>query len=354
MSTLARLFAASLAVTLGACGGGGPDTALPDTATASSAVAMPETPPAYRSKLQSYEADNPTAITSQYLASTISFTPSVSLATVSGTEGASPRAMWTWYDSDVSTATRQNTLINFAVARGVNLIFLHSETMLSKPALLAGFLNRAAAKGVKVELLFGASTWALSANHGIPVQLLQRVNTFVAGLSGARPVGVHFDIEPHALPGWDADPVALGNQLLDLYAKLMAAKAPGLYINADIAMGYEYVSLTRNGESKTLSHWMVDATDRTTLMDYRDYSSGEDSIVSHALHPVSYATTRGKRTLVGVETTCNVQPTKVTFCEEGNRRMEVELGAVNTYFRPSAGYGGLAIHDYANYRKLAM
>lgn len=354
MSTFKRTLVSSLVITLTACGGGNTDTSRADAGTATASTVQASEQPAHGAQLPSHGATNPATVIAQYHASAASFATAPLGQLLAAPVAASNRAMWTWYDSDVSTATKQNTLLNFAVARGVNVIFLHSETMLNKPALLSRFLDRAAAKGIEVELLFGASAWALTANHGIPLALLKRVNNFVAGLTGARPVGVHFDIEPHALPEWDTDPVSLGNQLVALYDKLMEAKAHGLYINADIAMGYEYVLLTRGGVTRSLSHWMVDSTDRTTLMDYRDYSMGEDSIVSHALHPLAYAVTRGKRALIGVETTCNVQPTKVTFCEEGNRRMETELASVNAYFGANTGYGGLAIHDYANYRRLAL
>lgn len=355
MFTFKRILVSSLVTALTACGAGTTGGSATDAGIATaSTVHASEQPPAYRAQLQSYEANHPTAVIAQYHASVASAANAPLGPLLAAPAAATDRAMWTWYDSDVSTAARQNTLLNFAVERGVSVIFLHSESMLNKPALLSRFLDRAAAKGIEVELLFGAPDWALTANHGIPLDLLRRANAFVAGLTGARPVGVHFDIEPHVLPEWETDAVPLGDQLLDLYGKLMAAKAHGLYINADIAMGYEYVSLTRGGVTRSLSHWMVDATDRTTLMDYRDYSMGEDSIVSHALHPVSYATTRGKRTLVGVETTCKLQPAKVTFCEEGNRHMEAELASVNAYFGANTGYGGLAIHDYANYRELAL
>lgn len=341
----------AIAILLTACGGGG--GAEPVDA---SPVGVADTLPAYRAALQSYEARNASALAPQYLAS-IATVPTVNsqLATTAVTNtAAAERAMWSWYDTDVATAAKQNAMLDFAVARKVNMIFLESETLLNKPALLAAFLNRAAGRGIQVELLFGASEWVRPENHAVPLQLLERVNGFVAGLTGARPAGVHFDIEPHALPDWQTDPVTLGNQLLDLYGKLMAAKAPGLYLDADIAMGYEYVSFARGGVTRTLSQFMVDATDRTTLMDYRDYSSGQDSIESHALHPVSYAVLRGKRTTVGVETTCNVQPTKVTFCEEGRKRMDGQLADVATYFAGNRGYGGVAVHDYVNYRKLAL
>lgn len=343
-----------IAISLTACGGGNPDPVEP---SAASSAANVEQLPVFRAQLQAFEGVNPVVQAPSYLSSLViggTAAPNQLFATAYGAGATSDRAMWTWYDSDIATTAKQNKMLDFAQARKVNNIFIHSQTLLAKPALLAGFLNRAAARGIKVELLFGAPEWALAANHAAPLDLLKRANAFVAGLTGARPAGIHFDIEPHALPEWDTNPVSLGNQLVDLYQKLAAAKGAGLYVNADIAMGYEYVSLTRGGVTKTLSEWMVDQTDRTTLMDYRDYSSGEDSIESHAVHPISYALAHGKRTIVGVETTCNVQPTKVTFCEEGRSRMETQLTNVNTYFASNAGYGGVAIHDYPNFQKLAL
>lgn len=345
---LPRYFSgAVLAISLTACGGGG-DTgpAAPDSITPS----MPaENLPAFRSTLQSFEANPVTQLLARTTkVDSVAPAPTVAL----GTYVNNDRAMWTWYDADIATTAKQKTMLDFAVGRKINVIFIHSESLLSKPALLAGFIDRAAARGIKVELLFGAPEWTLTANHAVPLNLLNRAKSFVAGLTGARPVGIHFDIEPHSLPEWASNQVSLGNQLIDLYTKLQAAKGPGLYLNADIAMGYEYVSLTRAGVTKTLSHWMVDTTDSTTLMAYRDYALGEDSITSHAAHPVLYAAAQGKRSTVGVETTCNLQPAKITFCEEGNRKMESSLASVSSFFSTTSGYGGTAIHDYGSYRKL--
>lgn len=339
---------AIIAFSLAACGGGnGTEPMEPESASPQ------ESMPAFRAGLQSEAAaasEQPPPVLMATVTSSDAGTTAPAAST--GVGSSADRAMWTWYDSDIATVAKQKGMLDFATARKVNVIFIHSEALLSKPALLAGFLNRAAARGVKVELLFGAPEWTLTANHAVPLKLLQRANAFVAGLTGARPVGIHFDIEPHSMPEWKYNQVSLGNQLVDLYAKLHAAKGPGLYLNADIAMGYEYVSLTRGGVTRTLSHWMVDTTDTTTLMAYRDYALGADSITSHAEHPISYAVMKGKRSMVGIETTCNLQPTKITFCEEGNARMEAGIATVKSYFGAHAGFGGMAIHDYGNYRKL--
>lgn len=343
---------AVLSASLVACGGG---TDSDQQALASSAIEASASLPAFRvaqqiddvpvgaSPVQASAPMTDTTLASVTTASTVQ--PSAATAT---------RAMWSWYDSDIGTNAKQKAMLDFAAQRKINVIFLHSQALLGKPALLAGFIDRAAARSIKVELLFGAPEWSRTENHYMAVNMLKRANAFVAGLTGARPSGLHFDIEPHGLPDWNLNKVSLGNQLIDLYAKMKAANTGGLPINADIAMGYEYVAISRNGITRSLSHWMVDAVDRTTLMAYRDYAMGEDSITSHAAHPISYALSKGKQTMVGVETTCNLDPAKITFCEEGYSRMESNLASVNNYFGSNAGYGGQAIHDYRAFRALKM
>lgn len=282
--------------------------------------------------------------------------PEVSAARLTAVPAASQRAMWSWYDADVRTLALRKSMLNFAVSKGINVVYLHSESLLSNnPAALASFIKLAAARGIAVELLFGAPEWALAANHATALALAQRAYAFIGSLPGVHPVGLHFDVEAHALPEWASQQAALGNQLVDLYRELARAKPPGLYLHADIALGYEYLTLARDGLSKTLSQWLIEATDRTTVMAYRDVALGADGIVGHAAHPVGYAATLGKLAVVGVETACNAELPKVTFCEEGAAAMQQQLDAVTAYFGAGAsyaGFGGFAIHDYRNFRRL--
>jgi hypothetical protein len=255
--------------------------------------------------------------------------------------------MWSWSDSDIGTRAKQNKLLDFSVNKKITTIYIHSEGLLkNNPQLLASFIELAATRNIGVELLFGAAEWTFTKNHPIALGLVTKANAFVNSLRGARPVGLHFDVEPHSLPGWAANQSSYAAQLLDLYAKLQQAKRPDMYLNADIAMGYSGVKLTRNGVSKPLTHWMVDTVDRTTLMAYRDYAQGPDSIIAHGNVPVNYAASIGKRAHIAVETTCNLRPEKITFCEEGNAEMQGALDGVIANYRINAGFGGVAIHDY--------
>ena len=232
----------------------------------------------------------------------------------------------------------------------MTVLYIHSENLLrNSPKLLADFINLAATKNIAVELLFGAPEWTFTGNHQYVVDLVTRANAFVASLTGAKPIGLQFDVEPHALSTWSTNEVTYGNQLIDLYTKLRQVKRPDMYINADIALGYRFVNITRNGVTKTLTQWLVDVTDRTTVMSYRDFAIGTDSITDHASHPVNYAATVGKLAYVGVETACAQDPEKVTFCEEGRSALDYSLNNVVSHFSGNRGFGGTAVHHYTSY-----
>lgn len=263
------------------------------------------------------------------------------------------KGMWSWRDSDIVNQTAQQNLLNFAAEKGVNDIYVSAQWLIRDyPSQFAAFINNAANKGISVELLYGDSTWALTANHQQALDQVSKVNAFINSLTGARPVALHFDVEPHTLSDWSTNQVSYGNQLIDLYAKIMAAKNPNLLLNVDIAMGYEYVNITRNGVTKTLTQWLIDNSDRTTLLDYRDFASGDDGIIYHANHPVNYSATKGKLTYIGVETNCGLTPEKITFCEEGRSGLDTELGIVKSNYSCNQGFGGTAIHDYVGYSAL--
>ncbi|GAB3542504.1 hypothetical protein GCM10027343_14580 [Noviherbaspirillum agri] len=271
-------------------------------------------------------------------------------STVVGASPSNYKAMWSWRDRDIYNATEQQKLLNFAVANKITSIYVSAEWLMRDyPQQFAAFINAAASRNITVELLLANHEWALTANHQQAIDQVRKANAFVRNLTGAKPVGLHFDVEPHSLPGWETNKVSYGNQVIDLYAKVNKVKDPSLSVNADMAMSYRTINIVRNGITKTLQKWVIDSTDHTTLMAYRDYALGADSITYHANTPVTYAGRRGKVTYVGVETTCNLAPEKITFCEEKRAGLNTELSHVVAEYAGARGFGGLVVHDYAGY-----
>lgn len=270
----------------------------------------------------------------------------------SGT-GISGRSMWIWNDVLPTTDTGIKTILDFAVAKQVSVAYMYSEALLpNNPNALQNFINQASSRGITVELLFGEPTWALSTNHSAALRFVTLANQLVASSTGAKPVALHFDIEPQSLPEWSADSVSVANQMLDLYGKMMTSKNPSLKIYADYQMAFDTFNVTRNGVTRPMVKWLIDTIDGGTIMSYRDYASGADGIIDHATVSVNYAATLGKKVKAGVETTCGVLPIKITFCEEGDAYMNAELQKVESAFAGNAGYAGVAVHDYTAYKVL--
>ncbi len=257
--------------------------------------------------------------------------------------------MWVWQPGQVGEPAQAAALLEFAVKQGVTHLYVESELLLAEdPERLAMFIAEADAQCVAVELLFGAPGWALAADHAVPLALLADSRKFVDALVGPRPVGLHFDVEPHGLPGWDVMQAAYAGEYLDLLEQMAAELGgSGLSLTVDIPFWYDGVALERDGLTRPLSELVQDRVDRVVVMDYRDHAEPPDGILDNAEAEVAYAEKVGRRVRVAVESTCGLVPEKVTFCEEGAIAMSLALGLATMVYGASAGWDGVAVHDYA-------
>jgi len=164
----------------------------------------------------------------------------------------------------------------------------------------------------------------------------------------AQPVvGVHFDIEPAALPGG-----AMGNAapFIALMQKLKAVTNGVTQLSVDIPMGMGS-AWTYNG--RPIAQYVADIVDVVTVMSYRDHAAPTNGIIDNAQVFLDYAKKVGKKAVAGVETNCGVGDI-VSFCEEGASYMEGQLGQVESTLRSyGSTYDGLAVHDYTGYSALA-
>jgi len=168
---------------------------------------------------------------------------------------------------------------------------------------------------------------------------------------GQRPVGVHFDVEPAALPGG-----AEGNaaQFIALFQKLKAVTNGNTRLSADLPMGMGLKPLGAwYYQNRPISYHIADIVDTVTLMAYRDRAAAPNGITDHAAGYLNYARQIGKNVVVGVETNCNLGNI-VSFCEEGQTYMEQQLNSALTTLKSyGSNFAGLAIHDYDGYNALS-
>jgi hypothetical protein len=262
--------------------------------------------------------------------------------------------MWVWESSTATDTAARTALLDFAEAHQVNRLYLQGQSLLSTKAnrtALASFLDAASARGIGTELMFGNHQWALKANHADAVALAQSAVSFAASTTGAKPVGVHFDVEPNTLDEWDTDMNGTAVQYLDMLDKLKAAVAgSGLIFAVDFNFSYGHRDVTRNGATKTLSHWIAKVVDRAAVMSYRDKALGSNGIVDISAESVADFTTESTPLVIGVNTLCN-RPSGESFCTDGHKVLDQQLTAA-AVAEKGTSVAGFAVHDYANYVNL--
>jgi hypothetical protein len=279
-------------------------------------------------------------------------------STDSITEEARPmnvRALWVWHSTDVSDAKNAQALFAFAQKKHVNRLYIQSQSLLSTTsgrASLAAFCDDAHALAIKVELLFGDSSWALTKNHTIAIDLAQAAVDFNATLTGGKPAGVRFDVEPNLLPEWDADQNGTANEYIDLLESLHSTLAgSGLKLAVDFNFSFAHRSIKRNGVTRNLTRWLAAATDWSTVMAYRDHATGSNGIIDIATGAVADATLEGKSMIVGVNTSCH-RPAHTSFCGLGDAVLQRELDATVAGFASKQPIAGVAVHDYTDWQAL--
>lgn len=259
--------------------------------------------------------------------------------------------MWVWSGLVALDPAREKHLLDFASTHQIDTVYVQANRLIRKaPKELAAFIDAAAKRNIGVELLFGDHDWALPQHHADALKVAKDTARYVASLTGAKPTGVHYDVEPHALDQWtDETREAMASDLLDLLDLLDAAYGPEeIRVSYDMPNWYSGLLVTRAGKARPMSELVIDRVDVTVVMDYRD---NVDDAISLVTDEVAYATQQGKVVVVGLETSCNTD-SPLTFCEEGSTAFEQALNKISLTFAPERGFGGLAIHHFESFDAL--
>jgi len=181
------------------------------------------------------------------------------------------------------------------------------------------------------------------------------VLAFANSVKTARPLALHLDVKPHTLPGGLT--AQRRNEFLLLLDAVKAARGNNhLDIVADIPVSWDAVIHSNH----PFDELVIDRVDEVVLTETDDNAV---SINLAASHEIAYASAKGKRVVIGVETQ---HPTLVgddvpdhwklapgkTFFEEGESVMKAALTQVATNFVSSAAFAGVAFHDHDSWKQL--
>ena len=233
-------------------------------------------------------------------------------------------AVWIWNTERLLHDRRKAIeAIGFLVDHGVNVAFLQIpdgpaqrrapgarvlETHRLRPLMSA--FNSA---GIRVYALDGAAWFANPPYHAGVIQTVRNVGSYNAAVSrNERFYGVRYDIEPYLLPGfagWKRTQIL--RDLFSLVERITEeAHAVGLQVGLDIPFWYdapnertwERVDLEWNGAVRPASHHLMEIVDNVAVMAYRTTAYGADGTITHSEDELRFASSRGRKVYVGLET----------------------------------------------------
>ena len=239
-------------------------------------------------------------------------------------------AVW-WWDNRLD-----ESYLDFAVAQGVNEIYYYASSF---PARISDFIRSASGKGIKVYWLAGKYEWI--EDYASLKAKLDEFKSF-QNASEYKFAGIHFDIEPHQHPEFDARRAELITEFVGL-TFAVRRDYPDIYFAYDIPCWLDD-EITLNGVTRPAYEFIIDNADRVTLMSYRDSAEG---VLSFAEDEINYALSVNKTLNLGVET--GEEEDIVTFYEEGAEYMNGQLDLLRGTM--PAGFG-IAVHHIRSWREL--
>jgi len=229
-----------------------------------------------------------------------------------------PKATWVWNTEQImSSRAEQSALISHLTQEGINLVYLNLPFKFGAFAFdeteMGGLIMLLQQKGIQTEALFGDKELALPRNHAFVKNAIKDLIGFNSRVAAtARFAGVHLDIEPYLLPGFNGPK---RTEILTGYLRVLAdaaglARSANLGFGADIPFWLDAVNeysgdvlmATLDGKAKPVYEHVIEICDQVTLMDYRTSASGVNGTVGQVLGELAYAAKVGKKVYVGLET----------------------------------------------------
>lgn len=277
------------------------------------------------------------------------------------------RAVWQWDSRQVVADPHARAeLLDFLLRDGIRRVwmllphtdadgnFVDGVTSLSlNRDALREFLAAAHQHGVAIEVLDGAPELALAANHARALALVDAVAAFnAAAPAGQGFDGVHLDIEPYLLPGWET--AATREAILRAYLDLTVESqrrlaAAGIAFGVDIPYWWQDAAaagVTYGGARKAAAFHCIDRFDAVGIMNYQRDADGEGGMIARGTGLLAYADAGGRaRVYMGTET-----PAAGDSLSAAGFLWEAALAEGD--FRRFSSFAGTALHHYASYRQL--
>jgi hypothetical protein len=244
------------------------------------------------------------------------------------------RGMWLWNTKDLlGFEEKQVRLVDFCWQNGITEIFLQLPYDVQEndgyrkiswdESAIASLLSRLHKAGIKSHALDGAPQYALREWHDHVLDTIQSVIQYNESVQAEeRFDGVRYDNEPYILPAFSG---VHKEAILEQYMELLRlskdlTESAGLEFGVDIPFWFdqknEFFEPIAQFRRRPLTQCIMDIVDNIGIMDYRTQAYGADGVVAHALDELRYASAKGKKVFIGLETTELPDETLLEFGRE--------------------------------------
>lgn len=241
------------------------------------------------------------------------------------------RGMWLWNTKDLlGDVEEQMRLVDFCGQNGITEIFMQlpyevkekneKKEILWDRSKVASLLSRLHIAGIKTHALDGAPQFALREWHYHVIDTIRSVIQYNESVQPAeRFAGVRYDNEPYILPNFAG---VNKESILEQYMELLRlskelTESAHLEFGVDIPFWFdqknEFFEPIAALGGRPLTECILDVVDNIGIMDYRTQAYGADGVIAHGLGELQYATKKGKKVFIGLETVTLPDETLLEF-----------------------------------------
>lgn len=264
--------------------------------------------------------------------------------------GDTPETRATWLWNPWMFVEDQASVLAFLENKNVNKVYVQIDRDIPQN-MYRSFVTQAHARGIAVFALDGAPAWVAPKGYTSQNLLMNWLGNYQGGSNEqARFDGIHLDVEPYLYSGWNSNRAATIKSYQALLQRAAVSSAQlNLPLEADMPFWFDEISYKNTYGSGLLAEWVIKNTDGVTLMAYRDSAP---MIIDIVKNEIAMAEKYGKNVVVGVETGVTDEGSIITFAEEGEAYMNLQLAEVAAHYSHHVAYEGIAVHHVGSWMTL--
>lgn len=253
--------------------------------------------------------------------------------------------VWWWGTGNLANETEFNRRLQFLREHNVTEVYLTYDPNMDDERF-HNALRSFTAAGIRTSALNGDASWVTEAGYASYVAWLGELQAYQDNAKEDEKFrGLHIDVEPHALPEYQADPAPF----LPVYMKLVDTTAAFTKKNKmtsefDVPFWYDKdITVTTEDGEMVMVEYIIKNIDTIAIMSYRDTAMGQ---YLASMDVIALIKQHGKKAMLGSETQPIDETPYITYFEEGPEAMDAEMVKLRALLQDTMGDipFGLAVH----------